>query len=116
MAEIKKVGFRAIICNRPDGEGADQPSFEEIEKAAKKVGLVASYLPVETGMVTNDNVAEFGAVVKDLPRPLLGYCKSGRFGLYTKRRRVLSQSFRCWLDGLALGRCGLLSLKGRGQP
>ena len=29
---IKAEGFRAIICNRPDGEGADQPSFEEIEE------------------------------------------------------------------------------------
>ena len=35
MADIKKAGFRAIICNRPDGEGADQPSYAEIEKAAK---------------------------------------------------------------------------------
>ena len=34
MAAIKDAGFRAIICNRPDGEGADQPSFEEIEAAA----------------------------------------------------------------------------------
>ncbi|MFD1797789.1 hypothetical protein FQV27_18715, partial [Paracoccus aurantiacus] len=31
MAAIKAAGYRAIICNRPDGEGADQPSFEEIE-------------------------------------------------------------------------------------
>jgi len=77
MAEIKKAGFRAIICNRPDGEGADQPSFGEIEKAAKKAGLVAAYIPVDTGMVTDENVADFGAAIKDLPRPLLGYCRSG---------------------------------------
>lgn len=77
VADIKKAGFRAIICNRPDGEGADQSSFEEIEKAAKKAGLTAVYLPIESGMVTDDNVAEFGAVLKDLPRPILGYCRSG---------------------------------------
>ena len=77
MAEIKKAGFRAIICNRPDGEGSDQPSFEEIDKAAKKAGLVATYLPIESGMVTDENVTEFGAVLKDLPRPLLAYCRSG---------------------------------------
>lgn len=77
MAAIKKAGFRAIICNRPDGEGADQPSFEEIEKAAKKAGLVAAYLPIGHGMVSDENVDEFGAVLKDLPRPILGYCRSG---------------------------------------
>ena len=38
MAAIKAAGYRAIICNRPDGEGADQPSFEEIEAAAKAEG------------------------------------------------------------------------------
>jgi sulfide:quinone oxidoreductase len=77
ISEIKEAGYRAIICNRPDGEGSDQPSFEEIEKAAKKAGLVAAYLPVETGMVTDENVVEFGNIVKDLPRPLVGYCRSG---------------------------------------
>jgi sulfide:quinone oxidoreductase len=26
-------GFRTIICNRPDGEALEQPSFSEIEKS-----------------------------------------------------------------------------------
>ena len=30
VAEIAKAGFRAIICNRPDGEGNDQPLYKEI--------------------------------------------------------------------------------------
>jgi len=30
LAVLKDKGFRAIICNRPDGEGADQPNFPEI--------------------------------------------------------------------------------------
>jgi sulfide:quinone oxidoreductase len=77
VTDIKNAGFRALICNRPDGEGADQPSFEEIEKAAKKAGLTAVYLPIASGMVTDGNVEEFGAVLKDLPRPVLGYCRSG---------------------------------------
>ncbi|MTD95764.1 hypothetical protein GIW81_15605 [Hyphomicrobium sp. xq] len=25
LAELAAQGFRSIICNRPDGEGADQP-------------------------------------------------------------------------------------------
>ena len=36
MADIKKAGFRAIICNRPDGEGADQPSYAAIEKSTSR--------------------------------------------------------------------------------
>lgn len=77
IAAIKEAGFKAIMCNRPDGEGADQPSFEEIENAAKQAGLIAVYLPIQTGMITDDNVTDFGAALKDLPRPVLGYCRSG---------------------------------------
>lgn len=74
---IKKAGFRALICNRPDGEGADQPGFEEIETAAKAAGLEAVYVPVKSGMVTDEDVAKFSAALKDLPRPLLAYCRTG---------------------------------------
>ena len=77
MAEIKKAGFRAIICNRPDGEGADQPSYAEIEKAATKAGLEIAYVPVQSGMVTDENVKEFDTALKALPRPVLGYCRTG---------------------------------------
>jgi sulfide:quinone oxidoreductase len=77
IAAIKEAGFRAIICNRPDGEGADQPSFEEIEAAAKKVGLEAAYVPVTSGKVRDEDVESFGAALKDLPRPVLAYCRTG---------------------------------------
>ena len=77
MTAIKEAGFRAIICNRPDGEGVDQPSFEEIEAAAKKVGLAAAYVPVTSGMVRDEDVESFGAALKDLPRPVLAYCRTG---------------------------------------
>lgn len=77
IAEIKAAGFRAIICNRPDGEGADQPSFEEVEAAAKAVGIDARYVPVESGMVNDEDVAAFGASLEDLPRPVLAYCRTG---------------------------------------
>jgi sulfide:quinone oxidoreductase len=39
LQAIADQGFRAIICNRPDGEGMDQPNFEEIETAAQALGL-----------------------------------------------------------------------------
>ena len=77
IAAIKEAGFRAIICNRPDGEGADQPSFEEIEAAAKKAGLQAAYVPVTSGKVRDEDVESFGAALKDLPRPVLAYCRTG---------------------------------------
>jgi sulfide:quinone oxidoreductase len=79
-ADIKaaaKAGFRSIICNRPDGEGSDQPTFAEIEKAAKKAGLDARYLPVVSGKVIDTDADDFGAAMRTLPKPVLAYCRTG---------------------------------------
>ncbi|WP_209504379.1 MULTISPECIES: bifunctional protein tyrosine phosphatase family protein/NAD(P)/FAD-dependent oxidoreductase [unclassified Ruegeria] len=74
---IKGAGFRAIICNRPDGEGADQPTFEEIEAAAKKLGLEVRYVPVQTGIVRDADAEAFGSALTELPGPVLAYCRTG---------------------------------------
>lgn len=77
MQAIKDAGFRAIICNRPDGEGADQPTFEEIAAAAKKAGLEATYLPIVAGKVTDEDANAFGKALTELPGPVLAYCRTG---------------------------------------
>ncbi|WP_282129596.1 TIGR01244 family sulfur transferase [Roseobacter litoralis] len=77
MVAIRDAGFRAIICNRPDGEGADQPSFEEIETAAKAVGIEARYVPVQSGMVKDEDVDALGTALDEVQRPVLAYCRTG---------------------------------------
>jgi sulfide:quinone oxidoreductase len=77
VAEAKAAGFRSIIVNRPDGEGADQPTFTEIAAAAAQAGLEARYLPVEPGKVSDGDAAAFGRLLAELPKPTLGFCRSG---------------------------------------
>ena len=77
VAAIAAAGFRSILCNRPDGEGADQPVFAEIEAAAKAAGLQAVYQPVVSGKVQDGDAAQFGAHFAALPKPVLAYCRSG---------------------------------------
>ena len=77
LQKIKDAGFRAIICNRPDGEGADQPTFEEIAQAAEKIGLEARYQPIVAGKVSDSDATDFDAAVSTLPGPVLAYCRSG---------------------------------------
>ncbi len=79
-ADVKAIadaGFRAIICNRPDGEGADQPTFEEIDTAAKAAGLETLYLPIVSGKVEDADAAKFGDALDALPGPVLAYCRTG---------------------------------------
>lgn len=77
LTEIAKQGFRSIICNRPDGEGADQPTFKEIEAAAKKAGLEARYLPIVAGKVHDDDSSDFAKALLELSGPTLAYCRTG---------------------------------------
>jgi sulfide:quinone oxidoreductase len=77
VAKAKAAGFRAIICNRPDGEGADQPAFAEIAAAAKKAGLETRYLPIVSGKVSDDDATDFGKALIELPGPVLAYCRTG---------------------------------------
>lgn len=77
MAVIAQAGFKSIICNRPDGEGSDQPGFKEIEQAALAAGLVIRYLPVESGKVSDEQGKAFGALMEELPKPVLAYCRTG---------------------------------------
>lgn len=77
LSELKAAGFRAIICNRPDGEGNDQPLFGEIERAAQAAGIDAHYLPAEPGKVTDEQGVAFGQLLAALPQPVLAYCRTG---------------------------------------
>jgi sulfide:quinone oxidoreductase len=77
VASIAALGFRAIVCHRPDGETVDQPGFDEIDRAARQAGLQALYQPVATGGVTREQGQEFGRLFASLPKPALAYCRSG---------------------------------------
>ena len=75
IAALAAAGFKSIICNRPDGEGADQPSFSEIDGAA--AGLTAAYLPIVAGKVSDADATAFGALMDRLPKPVLAFCRTG---------------------------------------
>ena len=71
VPDLAMTGFRAIICNRPDGEGPDQPTHEEVAASAAAAGLALRCLPVNSGMVSDADAAAFGATLRELPEPVL---------------------------------------------
>ncbi len=77
VAGLAAQGFKSVVCNRPDGEGPDQPLFAEIERAAGSAGLSARYIPVTSGKVSDEDAAKFAAAMSVLPKPVLAYCRSG---------------------------------------
>ncbi len=77
MPALAAEGVRAIICNRPDGEGPGQPTFAEMEKAATANGIKIAYQPVVATSISDNDAATFGKLLDELPKPVLVYCRSG---------------------------------------
>jgi len=78
MAAVAAAGFKSVINNRPDHEGGtEQPSSADLERAAIAAGLSYAYLPVVPTDIKADEVASMGALVDELPKPVLAFCRSG---------------------------------------
>ena len=78
MAWAAQAGFKSIVNNRPDFEaGPDQPTHESIAAAAQAAGLAYAFLPVDPGVQTADEAAQFGRLLAELPKPILAFCRSG---------------------------------------
>ena len=77
VALLAEQGVKSIFCNRPDGEDPGQPDVSEIEEAAKQLGIAFHFLPVVSGQMTNQNVADFASTYATTPKPIHAYCRSG---------------------------------------
>lgn len=78
VGDIAALGFKAIICNRPDGEADDQPDYDDIEAEATRYGLAFKYIPYMNGALTPKLLAHVQATIDATDGPVLMYCRSGR--------------------------------------
>lgn len=77
LDEIKALGFKSIVCHRPDFEVSDQPTFDAIAARAQELGLEIAHIPVGPMGVTAEAVTRMVDALDEFPRPMLGYCRSG---------------------------------------
>ena len=77
LDDIKAQGFKSIVCHRPDHEVPDQPEFAFIAARARELGLEITHIPVGPMGVTADAVRGMVDALDEMPRPMLGYCRSG---------------------------------------
>lgn len=90
LDQIKAMGFQSIVCHRPDGEAPDQTPFAAIETRAKELGLELAHVPVGPMGVTEEAVNGMVDALDELPRPMLGYCRSGArsTAIYQKTQHI----------------------------
>lgn len=78
LDQIGAMGFKGLICNRPDGEADDQPDFDDLAAIAEKLGLSMAYIPYLNGALTPKLLAKLNHAIDEVDGPVLMYCRSGR--------------------------------------
>jgi uncharacterized protein (TIGR01244 family) len=79
IAEAAALGVAVIVNNRPDGEEPGQPRGEDIEAAARALGLDYRHIPVSGGF----SAAKVEAMAQALASgPALAFCRSGTRSTY----------------------------------
>ena len=73
---LAAAGFKTIVCARPDDEEPGQPSFKQIAAEAEKLGIKSVHIPISGG-ISDNAVKTMKKALKDLPKPIYGYCRSG---------------------------------------
>ena len=77
MHEVAGAGFRAVLCNRPDGEEPGQCDYDSVARAAEAEGLQVRWVPIVSGRMTQEALDDFRDALEEMPKPLLAYCRTG---------------------------------------
>lgn len=77
LNEIKRLGYVAVINNRPDNEQPGQPTSEQMQQAATAIGLSYFHLPIISGTLPSESVDETRATIAQIEGPIFAYCRSG---------------------------------------
>lgn len=78
VSGLAEMGFKSIICNRPDDEyGPGQPAADDVKTATQAAGLAFAFLPVTPDGGSAADAKEMGELLAKMPTPVLAYCKTG---------------------------------------
>ncbi len=74
---LYKAGFRALLNVQPDGEVARFADSAATKAAADTTGLSYAYVPIESRLPSERQIADFSEALASLPRPIYAFCYSG---------------------------------------
>ena len=95
LAQALRLGFRGVVCARPDGEEPGQPDSRAMAAEAERLGLSFAYIPIVPGQLSDADADQFGRVLREREGPLLGYCRTGaRAEMLWQRAQELAAQLR----------------------
>lgn len=81
---VRSFGVRAVVDLRPDGEAADQPSSQAMERAARDNGLHFYYIPIPHETIPDASVEALNKALEEWGYgSAVLYCRSGRRAVRT---------------------------------
>jgi uncharacterized protein (TIGR01244 family) len=104
---LKRLGFTAVINNRPDGEDPSQPGSAGEEEAAHAAGLAYVHIPVTRTGLTGEDARRLKEAVEQAPGPVIAHCRSGIRSFYLW---VLSGALDSHTDAELVTKAGELGL------
>ncbi len=81
LRAASSLGFRLVMCNRPDHEEPGQILSRAMAACAGDLGLAFVFLPF-VGLPDARIVDRFCALRQENPGPLLAYCRSGTRSIF----------------------------------
>lgn len=77
VATARDLGIALIVNNRPEGESPDQVPGEEIEAAARDLGIAYLAIPITHAGFSHPQVSAMVEAMQSADGPVLSYCRSG---------------------------------------
>jgi len=76
MALLAESGVKIVVCNRPEGETEDQPSYADMQAAAAAQGMEFVAIPFSRGQMTRAHCHEFAELLAR-GKKVHAFCRTG---------------------------------------
>ncbi|MDF1643064.1 MAG: TIGR01244 family sulfur transferase [Pseudomonadales bacterium] len=77
LKEVKALGFKTVINNRPDHEADDQPSNAEFSEMAAKLGLEYHFIPINLNTISEAEINAMQSALDNAAAPVFSFCRTG---------------------------------------
>lgn len=73
---LADTGVEVLVCNRPEHESENLPTFAELEQAAREAGLAFAAIPFSRGQMQPAHSAAFAELLNSGKR-IHAFCRTG---------------------------------------
>ena len=77
FAQLADQGFKVVVCNRPNGETADQPLTADVRQAVEAAGMTFVDYPITPASFPGDDLPKIGRLFDGSEGEVFAFCRTG---------------------------------------